>query len=118
MKLKEFLNEDKVYNKVENEIREWVERTYNGLSIEFFPHLEIVRTNEFVEYNAEQVRKITEVINVKIGDIMESHAEEIYIAEKLTKIWKRHPKFNIDIESIEELKKNNKFLSYLKELKL
>ncbi len=116
MKLKEFINEEKVYAQVENEIREWVEKTYNGLSIEFAPHLEIVRTNEFVNYNAEQVRKIIEVVNIKIGDIMEANADKIYIAERLTRIWQKHPEFNIDIESIEEVKRHPLFLKYLKEL--
>lgn len=116
MKLKEFINEDKVYMQVEKEIREWVEKTYFGLSIEFEPHLEIVRTNELVDFSVEQVQKITEVINIKIGDIMESHAEEIYIAERLERIWTKHPEFNIDIQSLEEVKRHPLFLKYLKEL--
>ena len=116
MKLKEFLSEDAVYISAENEIREWVEKTYNGLSIDFYPHLEIVRTNELIDYSKEQVQKITEVVNIKIGDILESRAEEIYIAERLTRIWKKHPRFNIDVENIEDVKKNPKFLKYLKEL--
>ena len=116
MKLKDFINEDKVYTNVENEIREWVEKTYSGLSIEFYPHLEIVRTTEQIDYPEDRVKKITEVVNIKIGDIMESHAEEIYIAERLTRIWKRHPKFNIEVDSIDDIKKNEKFLKYLKEL--
>lgn len=116
MKLKELIKENVVYTKVENRIREWVEKTYSGLSIEFFPHLEIVRTNELVDFKPEQVRQITEVVNIKIGDILEEHAEEIYIAERLTRIWKKHPKFNIEVADIEELKKHPLFLKYLKEL--
>ena len=116
MKLKEFINEDKVYTAVENEIREWVEKSYPGLSIEFFPHLEIVRTDPNIDFEKERVPKITEAVNIKIGDILEAHDEEIYIAERLTRIWRKHPRFNIEIESIEELKKNQKFLKYLKEL--
>lgn len=116
MKLKEFINEDKVYTKVEDEIREWVEKTYNGLSIVFEPHLEIVRTNAVIDFDKEQVYKITEVVNIKIGDIMEAHAEEIFIAEKLTKIWKNHPRFNIEVENIEDVKKHPLFLKYLKDL--
>lgn len=116
MKLKDFLNEDKVYEKVEKEIREWVENTYKGLSIDFYPHLEIVRTDESIDFPKERVPKITEVINIKIGDIMEAHAEEIYIAERLTRIWKNHPRFNIEVESIEEVKRHPLFLKYLKEL--
>lgn len=116
MKLKEFLSEDVVYTNAEKEIREWVEKTYYGLSIDFYPHLEIVRTNESIDFSVEQVNKITEVINIKIGDILESRAEEIYIAERLTRIWKNHPRFNIDVETIDDVKKNPKFLKYLKEL--
>ena len=118
MKLKEFLSEEKVYSKVEKEIRDWVEKTYVGLSIEFEPHLEIVRTNELIDFSPEEVKKITEVVNIKIGDIMEAHAEEIYIAERLTRIWKYHPRFNIEVSGIDELKKNKKFLKYLKQLVL
>ena len=116
MKLKEFINEDKVYQKVENEIRDWVEKTYSGLSIEFYPHLELVRTNALVDFDKEQVYKITEVVNIKIGDILEQHQEEIYIAERLTRIWKAHPRFNIEVNSLEDVKRHPLFLRYLKEL--
>ena len=117
MKLKEFINEYEVYKKVENEIREWVENTYKGLSIEFYDYtMEIVRLDENIDYDADQVQKITEVVNIKIGDILEAHEEEIYIAERLTRIWKNHPRFNIDVESIEDIKRNKKFLKYLDEL--
>jgi len=116
MKLKEYLNEDIVYIKAEKEIKDWVEKTYSGLSIDFYPHLEIVRINNFIDYSEEQVKKITEVINIKIGNILESHAEEIYIAERLTRIWKSHPRFNIEVENLDDIKKNSKFLKYLKEL--
>lgn len=116
MKLKEFINEDKVYLQVEKEIRDWVEKTYFGLTIEFEPHLEIVRINELVNFSEEQVNKITEVVNIKIGEIMEKHAEEIYIAERLTRIWKKHPYFNINVGSLEDIKKNSLFLKYLKQL--
>ena len=115
MKLKEFINEDKVYQKVENEIRDWVEKTYSGLSIEFYPHLELVRTNALVDFDKEQVYKITEVVNIKIGDILEQHQEEIYIAERLTRIWKAHPRFNIEVNSLEDVKRHPLFLCFLKE---
>ena len=116
MKIKDFLNEDKVYLKVEKEIKDWVEKTYAGLSIEFYPHLELVRTSQLIDFSEEQVQKITEVVNIKIGDIMEEHAEEIYIAERLTRIWKNHPRFNPNVESVDNLKKHPQFLKYLKEL--
>ena len=116
MKLKKILNEDKVYTAVENEIRDWVEKTYPGLSIDFYPRLEIVRLYEDIDFNSDRVKKITEVVNIKIGDIMEQHAEEIYIAERLTRIWKKHPRFNPDVEYIEDIKKNPQFLKYLQEL--
>lgn len=118
MKLREFINEDKVYTEVENEIRDWVERTYPGLTIEFCPHLEIVRNNVVIDFDEERVKKITEVVNIKIGEILERRAEEIYIAERLTRIWKSHPRFDIDVSSIEEVKRHPKFLKYLKELML
>ena len=116
MKLKDFISEDKVYTEVEEEIKKWVEWTYDGLSIEFYPHIELVRTNELIDFSAEEVEKITEVVNIKIGDILEKHAEKIYIAERLTRIWKKHPKFNIEVETMEDIKKNPKFLKYLNEL--
>jgi len=117
MKLKDFINEDEVYTRVENEIKDWVEKTYKGLTIEFYPNtLELLRTDDAIDFDEEQVKKITEVVNIKIGDILEEHDEEIYIAERLTRIWKKHPKFNIEVESIEDIKRNEKFLKYLKEL--
>lgn len=117
MKLKEFINEDKVYTSVEEEIKSWIEKTYKGLSIDFYPQtMEIVRTDESVEYGKEDTKKITEVVNIKIGDIMEAHAEEIYIAERLTRIWKNHPRFDIEVKTIEDIKHNKKFLRYLNEL--
>lgn len=116
MELKKFINEDMVYLKVENEIREWVEKTYPGLSIEFEPHLEIVRTDTKIDFSPAEVEKIVEVVNIKIGDIMELHQEEIYIAERLTRIWRNHPRFNIDVSSIQDIKNNSRFCKYLKEL--
>ncbi len=116
MKLRKLISEDKVYTQVEKEITEWVENTYNGLSIEFYPHLEIVRTNNVVDFLPDTVKKIIEVVNIKIGDIMESHAEEIYIAERLTRIWTNHNNFNPDVRDLDELKKHPKFLKYLNEL--
>lgn len=117
MKLKDFINEEAVYKKVENEIREWVETTYKGLSIDFYPlTMEIVRTDENIDYSEEQTQKITEVVNIKIEDILYDHREEIYIAERLTRIWKNHPKYNPEVNSLEDLKKSKRFLKYLKEL--
>ena len=116
MKLKKLINEDLVYTKVENEIREWVEKTYNGLSVDFYPRVEIVRTGELVCYSEEQTIKICEVVNAKIDEILIAHQEEINLAQNLTKIWKKHPKFNPNISNLEELKTNTKFLKYFKEL--
>lgn len=117
MKLKDFINENEVYKKVENEIREWVETTYKGLSIDFYPlTMEIVRTDENIDYNKEQTKKITEVVNIKIEEILYAHREEIYIAERLTRIWKNHPKYNPEVTSIKDLKQSKRFLKYLKEL--
>lgn len=115
MRLREFLNGDIAYTRAEKEIREWVEKSYPGISIEFYPHLELVRTNKRA-ISERRCRKITEVVNIKIGEILEKHAEEIYIGERLDRIWKKHPEFDAEVESIDDIKKNPLFLSYLKEL--
>ena len=116
MKVRDFISEDKEYAAAEKEIRKWVEKSYPGLSIDFEPHIEIVQVNPVVVYPPERVKKIVEAVNIKIGDIMESRAERIYIAERLERIYKNHPRFNIDVESIDDIKKNKLFLKYLKEL--
>lgn len=116
MKVRDFINEHKEYAAAEKEIREWVEKSYPGLSIDFEPHIEIVQTSPVVVYPPERVKKIVEAVNIKIGDILESRAERIYIAERLERIYKNHPRFNIDVESIDDIKKNKLFLKYLKEL--
>lgn len=116
MRLKEFINEKMVYDQAAQEIREWIENTYKGLSIDYYPNLEIVRTDENIDFTKDEVAKIVEVVNIKIGEILETHAEEIYIAERLTRIWEKHPRFNINVSSIEDIKRHPKFLRYLKEL--
>ena len=116
MKVRDFINEHKEYTEAEKEIREWVEKSYPGLSIDFEPHIEIVQTSPVVVYPPERVKKIVEAVNIKIGDILESRAERIYIAERLERIYKNHPRFDIDVESIDDIKKNKLFLKYLKEL--
>ena len=118
MKLCEWIDEYEVYKKCEEEIREWVESSFVGLSIIFEPHLEIVRTDEKIDFAPKRVEQVTELVNIKIGDILEAHAEEIYIAERLTRIYKKHPRFkNYEgAQNIEELKKDAKFCKYLKEL--
>ena len=118
MKVIDLLNEERIYKQCEDEIRAWVEETYPGLSIDFYPNdIEIVRTDEKIDFSPEQVKKIVEVVNIKIGDILESHQEEIYLSERVTRICKRHPRFkDYEVGSIEELKRNKKFLKYLKEL--
>lgn len=119
MRLKELISEYKAYQNAEIEITGWVEKTYPGLSMDFSGNIaEIVRTDEKIDYSKEQVPKIVEVVNLKIDEILEKHEEEIYIAEKLTQIWKKHPEFNPDISSIDELKKHPKFLKYFKELRI
>ena len=71
MRLRDFLNADIAYTRAENEIREWVETRYPGLSIDFYPHLEIVRTSKR-NFSEKRCRKITEVVNIKIGEILEA----------------------------------------------
>jgi hypothetical protein len=117
MNLREFISEAAVYKKCENIIRAWVEETYPGLSIEFDPHLEIVQTDPAKKFTKRRVRQIVEATNIKIGDVLEQHAEEIYIAERLERIYKNHPTFDIEnVTSIEDIKRNKKFLRYLDEL--
>lgn len=117
MKLKEFINSEKAYKKAEREIRRWVEESYPGLTIEFnWPAPEIVQTDADVKYTRPRVHKITEAVNIKIGEVLDSHREEIYIADVLDRIYERHPRFNIDVENIEDLKRNRRFLEYFKEL--
>ena len=117
MKLRNYINTDKEYKLVEDEIRKWVEKYYPGLSIEFnWPAPEIVQIDPKARYSVSRVRKIVEVVNIKIGDIMENHAEKIYIAERLDRIYARHPDFDIDVENIDDIKRNPQFLEYLNEL--
>lgn len=120
MKVSDLLNEERIYKQCENEIRAWVEETYPGLSIDFYANdIEIVRTDEKIDYAPEQVMKIVEVVNIKIGEILEANQEEIYLSEKVTQINKIHPRFkDYEVESIDALKKNKKFLKYFKELGL
>ena len=115
MRLRDFLNADIAYTRAENEIREWVETRYPGLSIDFYPHLEIVRTSKR-NFSEKRGRKITEVVNIKIGEILEKHADEIYVGERLERIWQKHPDFDLDVKSIDEIKRNPLFLKYLDEL--
>lgn len=116
MKIREFINVDKEYSEAENEIKAWVESSYPGLSIEFEPHIEVVQIDKAVKFTKRRVRKIVEAVNIKIGDIMEKRAERIYIAERLERIYKNHPEFDIDVESIADIKENKQFLKYLDEL--
>ena len=119
MRLKELINEYKAYQKAEKEITDWVEETYPGLSLDCSGNIaEIVQIDDTVSYPKDQVPKIVEVVNIKIDEILEKHEEEIYIAEKLTQIWKKHPEFNPEIANIEELKRHPKFLKYFKELRI
>lgn len=46
MQFKE-ISEYKIYEKCEKEIRDWVETNFIGLSIDFYPHIEIVKINKF-----------------------------------------------------------------------
>lgn len=118
MYLKDWIDEYDVYKKCEDEIREWVESSFVGLSIIFEPHIEIVRTDEKLDFSPKRCEQIVELVNIKIAEILKSHAEEIYIAERLTRIYKLHPRFKFfkDAQNIEELKKSPKFCRYLKEL--
>lgn len=117
MNIREFINETSIYAQCESEIRDWVESSYPGLSIEFTGMSpEIVQVDAAKKFTKSRVRKITEVVNIKIGDVLEAHAEEIYVAERLERIYKNHPEFNLRVGSLEEIKRNETFCAYLKEL--
>jgi hypothetical protein len=116
MRLREFINTDREYTRVEQEIKAWVEKSYPGLSIEFTPHLEIVQTDPKRHFKSSRVKRITEAVNIKIGDVMERNAERIYIAERLDRIYKNHPEFDLEVESIADIKTSPLFLQYLSEL--
>lgn len=89
MQFKE-ISEYKVYEKCEKEIREWVETNYAGLSIDFYPHIEIVKTNVCTEYSKEQAEEIVEAVNDKIAEILEKYAEELYnLHNRGTKVFKQ-----------------------------
>lgn len=115
MQFKE-ISEYKIYEKCEKEIREWVETNFTGLSIDFYPHIEIVKINKFTEYSKEQAERIVAEVNEKIGEILEKHAEELYLANLAERVAKNHPRYNIELQDIAELKGNKKFLVYIKEL--
>lgn len=115
MQLKE-ISEYKIYTKCEQEIREWIETNFTGLSIDFYPHIEIVQTNKFTEYSKEQAGKIVESVNDKIAEILERHAEELYLASLVERVLKNHPRYNIELKEITDLKREKKFLEYVKEL--
>ena len=117
MEIRKYINTQSEYEKAECEIREWVEKSYKGLSIEFkYPAPEVVQVDESVKYSKRRARQIVEVVNIKIGDILEKHAERIYIAERLERIYQKYPMFNIDVESLEDIKTNKEFLKCLNEL--
>ena len=116
MQFKE-ISEYKEYQKCEQEIREWVEANCTGLSIEFYPHIEIVKTNRFIEYSKEQAEKVVDMVNYKIAEILEKHAEEIYIASLAERVAKNHPRYNVEFKDITDLKTNKQFLKYVKELR-
>jgi hypothetical protein len=130
MKVKELLDEQKVYANIENEIRSWVAERFNGVyDIEFhntptfdengrrLPDCEIVQCVPIVAQTEETAQKIVWEVNEKIDAILQSHDEEIVLSERLTRIYKKHPNFkNKKVESVAELKKHPLFLRYLKEL--
>ena len=105
MQFKE-ISEYKVYEKCEKEIREWLEANYTGLSIEFYPHIEIVKTNRFTEYSKEEAEKVVDRVNFKIAEILEKHAEEIYIASLAERVAKNHPRYNVKLKDITDLNTN------------
>lgn len=119
MKLKDFISEYGEYEKAEKEIVAWVEEAYPGLTIAFYPNTcEILQTDASVHFTKRRVQKITEAVNIKIGEILEARQEPIYIASLVERIWKKHPDFDIEVESYEDIKRNQQFLDYMKELRL
>jgi hypothetical protein len=130
MKLHELLDEGRVYNEVEQEIRDWILQKYNGVyDIEFhnkpafddkgrrLPDCEIVQCVPVVRQTPETAQEVVRTVNQKIDEILQEYDEDIYLSERLTRIYKMHPRFkNTEIDSIAELKKDKRFLIYLKEL--
>lgn len=117
MKIRDYINTEKEYKTAEEEIRAWVEASYPGLSIEFnYPAPEVVQVDSTVHFTKRRVRKIIEAVNIKIGDVLEKNSERIYMAERLDRIYAKHPDFDLDIESVEDIKRNPQFLKYLNEL--
>ncbi len=115
MQFKE-ISEYKIYEKCEKEIREWVETNFTGLSIDFYPHIEIVKINKFTEYRKEQTGKIVESVNDKIAEVLERHAEEIYLESLAERVAKNHPRYNVEFTELTDLKREKRFLAYVKEL--
>jgi hypothetical protein len=131
MKVSELLDENKIYAKVEEEIRAWMKVKYNGVyDIEFhneptyldgkrLPDTEIVQCMPVVSQSKKAATKVVAEVNEKIDEILQSHDEEIYISGLLARIYVRHPNFkSAKCESIAELKKNKLFLQYMKELRM
>jgi hypothetical protein len=130
MKLNDLINENRVYAAVEQEIHDWITQKYNGVyDIEFhntpayddkgrrLPDCEIVQCVPIVQQSQKTAQRIVHTVNQKIDEVLTAHDEEIYFSERLTRIYKAHPKFqNADINSIAELKKDKRFLMYLQEL--
>ena len=56
------------------------------------------------------------MVNFKIAAILEKHAEEIYLASLAERVAKRHPEYDVEVESLADLKTNKAFLEYVKEL--
>ena len=119
MRLKDYISLNGAYEKAEEEIRAWVETRYPGLSIVFdYPAPEIVQIDSQRRFARSRVQRIIEAVNIKIGEVLEEHEEEIYIADILDRIYKRHPDFDIEVESLEDVKRNQQFLEYMKELRI
>ena len=119
MRLKDYISLNGAYEKAAEEIRAWVEKSYPGLSIEFNePAPEIVQIDPKRRFTRARVHRITEAVNIKIGNVLEYYEEEIYIADLLDRIYKRHPDFDIEVESLEDIKRNPQFLAYMKELRI
>ena len=104
------------YRKAEEEIRAWVEESYPGLSIEFEPHIEVVRTDAKTTVTKRRVRKIVEAVNLKIDEVLEKYAEEIYLSELVERVRGNHPEWEEEIAALRDLKQNKTFLRYMKEL--
>jgi hypothetical protein len=118
MKLSEWIKPSyEVYDKCLDSAREWIEKTYAGLSLEIANEkIEVVRTDTKIDYTPLECERIVDALNLKLDEILETYDDEIVLSERVERIRRNHPRFDPPVADIKELKRDKKFLKYLKEL--